>query len=159
MQRKRRRGDFNELRTLYIYRGRMTDGVIFQFNSPSSVMCNGDAKGGTERGRQRTTAHHWWPRLFPHSPAVLWTTAGMYASATRPVYLRNDHLPEKGPCESHYPWSDLRWQGEGAGEDGCQMTGSAPSDVPLSSPGEEHSDCLDPASQRRGFKRKKQSAL
>lgn len=45
MQRKRRRGDFNELHTLYIYRGRMTDGVIFQFNSPSSIMCNSDAKG------------------------------------------------------------------------------------------------------------------
>lgn len=34
------------------------------------------------------------------------------------------------------------------------MTGSAPSDVPLSSPGEEHSVCLDPASQRRGRKKK-----
>lgn len=34
------------------------------------------------------------------------------------------------------------------------MTGSALSDVPLSSPGEEHSFCLDPASQRRGRKKK-----
>lgn len=50
MQRKRRRGDFNELRTLYIYRRRMTDGVIFQFNAPSSVMCNSDAKGGLSEG-------------------------------------------------------------------------------------------------------------
>lgn len=34
------------------------------------------------------------------------------------------------------------------------MTGSAPSDVPLSSPGEEHLFCLDPASTKRGEKEK-----
>lgn len=27
--------------------------------------------------------------------------------------LRNDHLPVTGPCVSHYPWSNRRWQGNG----------------------------------------------
>lgn len=29
------------------------------------------------------------------------------------ISLHNDHLPVKGPCESHYPWSNRRWQGKG----------------------------------------------
>lgn len=57
---------FNELCVLCIYWGRMTDATIFPFNSPSSMMCNSDAKG--ERVRKWCTAlHDWWLSLFSFS--------------------------------------------------------------------------------------------
>lgn len=44
---------------------------------------------------------------------VLLTITWMAVYVALPPYLRNDHLPVKGPCESHYPWSNRRWQGKG----------------------------------------------
>lgn len=93
----------------------MTDVVIFPFKSPFSMMCNSDGKGG--KGEEMM---HCITQLvadlvlfqLPHW-SVLLTIAWMAVFVVLPPYLRNDHVPVKGPCESHYPWSDRRWQGKG----------------------------------------------
>ena len=44
---------------------------------------------------------------------ILLNITWMTVFVAPPPYMRNDHLPVKGPCESHYPWSSRRWQGKG----------------------------------------------
>lgn len=41
-------------------------------------------------------------------PTITWMTVFV----ALPPYLRNNHLPVTGPFESHYPWSNRRWQGK-----------------------------------------------
>lgn len=54
--------------------------------------------------------------VFSQLPYWCWcallTIAWMAVFVALPPYLRNDHLPVKGPCESHYPWFNRRWQGK-----------------------------------------------
>lgn len=45
--------------------------------------------------------------------SLLLTITWIAVFVALPPYLRNDHLPVKGPCESHYPWSNRQWQGKG----------------------------------------------
>lgn len=89
----------------------MTDVVVFPYKSPLSMMC------GVMVGCERATK--WCSTLQVSSQkqqqycSVLVTITWLVVFETLPLYLHNDHLPVTGPCESHYPWFNRRWQRKG----------------------------------------------
>lgn len=83
----------------------MTDAVIFPFKSPFSMMCNSDGKGEKGEGMMHCVTQLVADLVLFQLPlcGVLLTTVWVAVFGLLPPYLRNDHVPVKGPCESHYP--------------------------------------------------------
>lgn len=90
--------------------------IIFPpYKSSSSIMCNSHGRGWKGDEMMHSISRLVAGRVFFQLQcwSMLLTIVQMTVFVAPLSYLRNDHLLVRGPCESHYPWFNWRWQEKG----------------------------------------------